>query len=95
MPERLSNRSAKELFEYFQRVDSEYKSFFTGKNLMSSNKFLSSVPLPPPPSPVSKISTMRCYLTAEVQGSNMAAMSQNIKKVVDEEQTKKIWLPVT
>jgi len=36
----------------------------------------------------------RCslYFLVEVQGANMAAMHQNIKRVVDEEQEKHVWL---
>lgn len=31
-------------------------------------------------------------LVVEVPGANMAAMHQNIKRVIDEEQDKHIWL---
>ncbi|KAF6033025.1 DLG5 [Bugula neritina] len=58
LPDHLSSKSAKELFEYFSKIELEFKNLFT----------------------------------VEVQGANMAAMHQNIKRVVDEEQEKHVWL---
>ena len=33
LPERLSSRSAKDLFDYFQKVEMDYKNLFTGDYL--------------------------------------------------------------
>jgi len=58
LPEHLSSKVAKELYDYFSRIEMDFKNIFT----------------------------------VEVQGSNMAAMHQNVKRVIDEEQMKHLWL---
>ncbi|CAH1793992.1 unnamed protein product [Owenia fusiformis] len=59
LPEKVTNKSAKEMFEHFQKLEQDYKHIF------------------------SEI----------IQGGNLAYMFMQIKKSIDIEQRKTIWLP--